>query len=170
MLHTKWNSIDKYGYSSHVTYTGAFSILVILFKAWKGRGNVCVICQICQILGIVQMGIIGDTQILVTAVESTRYWSWRNHQCFPPPTALETGSTLNTVRILSFGLLANLSHYLWSYWVKFCQSWKTLVWFTTAVKINQTVNSIMSQVYFATVKVFYRGQEIPASIWVTTRF
>ena len=32
MLHTKWNSIDKYSYSSHVTYTGAFSILAIPFK------------------------------------------------------------------------------------------------------------------------------------------
>ena len=32
MLHTKWNSIDKYSYSSHVTYTGAFSIVAIPFK------------------------------------------------------------------------------------------------------------------------------------------
>ena len=32
MLHTKWNSIDKYSYSSHVTYTGALSILVIPIK------------------------------------------------------------------------------------------------------------------------------------------
>ena len=32
MLHTKWNSIDKYSYSSHVTYTGALSILAIPIK------------------------------------------------------------------------------------------------------------------------------------------
>ena len=36
MLHTKWNSIDKYSYSSHVTYTGTFSILVILLTG-KGK-------------------------------------------------------------------------------------------------------------------------------------
>ena len=32
MLHTKWNSIDKYSYSSHVTYTGSLSILAIPIK------------------------------------------------------------------------------------------------------------------------------------------
>ena len=35
MLHTKWNSIDKYSYSSHVTYTGVFSIL------FEGKGYWC---------------------------------------------------------------------------------------------------------------------------------
>ena len=76
MIHTKWNGIDKYNYSSHITYTGNYSGDEVE-KDLKD----CI------------------SQTLATVAESTQDWNWAmSHPCFclQIPTALD-GSKTNTV-------------------------------------------------------------------------
>ena len=84
MIHTKWNGIDKYNYSSHITYTGKYSGDEVE-KDLKD----CI------------------SQTLATAAESTQDWNWAmSHPCFclQIPTALD-GSKTNTVSPFSMSSL-----------------------------------------------------------------
>ena len=83
MIHTKWDGMDRYSYSSHITHTGTYRL-----DTYPGDE---------EVLDYV-------TQTLATAVESTQNWNWRSPPCLPLPTTL-TGFFPNTVRPFSIFVL-----------------------------------------------------------------
>ena len=80
MLHTKWNGVDHYGYSSHVTFTGINQTHYNLETQKISEIQDCI------------------TQTLATAVESTQSLNLEMIPCFclPVPTPL-TGFIPTTV-------------------------------------------------------------------------